>query len=34
MNTKLKKAEDFFKLGNALRDKGKLDGAVKNIKKQ
>ena len=33
MNTKLKKAEDFFKLGNALRDRGKLDDAVKNYKK-
>ena len=33
MNTKLKKAEDFFKLGNSLRDNGKLDDAAKNYKK-
>ena len=33
MNIKLKKAEDFFKLGNSLRDNGKLDDAVKNYKK-
>ena len=33
MNTKLKKAEDFFELGNSLRDNGKLDDAVKNYKR-
>ena len=33
MNTKLKKAEDFFELGNSLRDSGKLDDAVKNYKR-
>ena len=33
MNTKLKKAEDFFNLGNSLRDNGKLNEAVKNYKK-
>lgn len=33
MNTKLKKAEDFFELANSLRDSGKLDDAVKNYKR-
>ena len=33
MNTKLKRAESFFELGNSLRDNGKLDDAVKNYKK-
>ena len=33
MNTKLKNAEDFFELGNSLRDSGKLDDAIKNYKR-
>ena len=33
MNTKLKKAENFFELGNSLRDSGKLDDAIKNYKR-
>ena len=33
MNTKLQKAEDFFELGNSLRDSGKLDDAIKNYKR-
>ena len=33
MNTKLKKAEDFFNFANSLRDSGKLHDAAKNYKK-